>query len=399
MSQQPKIKMLLYCHNVTGLGHIVRSARIAGAAAARPGCECCVITGCRFLDRIRIDARVRVVALPPVQLTDGIRFAPVNDDGGGDGDGDIMEQRGRQIEEFAREWSPDVMLVDHNATGLGGELIPALLAARREGWPTRFVWGLRDIQVAPTVAARATGRPRNPRIRAALECYRGAIAYSDAGWVDTFASYRDYGLPPRREYVGVVAARPLPATETDVPVVVGLTGGGAGGERLFRMLLEACLPLLKAKRVRLRFLAGPFAPAEALKEAAGVCGEVEVWPTGSVEEAIQDAALVVSRAGYNTAYTLAQTSLPLVLVPYPDPGAEQSYRAGLLARLPNISVVEEQSHGAAALLAERIVRGLSAPRVARELPFRVDGAERAAEWLTRLAAEEVTFEASDYQRR
>ena len=398
MPQQPEIKVLLYCHNVTGLGHIVRSARIAEAAAARAGCECCVITGCRFLDRIRIDARVRLVALPPVRMTDGMRFAPVND-GDGDGGGDIMEQRGRRIEEFAREWSPDVMLVDHNATGLGGELIPALLAARREGWPTRFVWGIRDIQVAPSPAARALSRPRNPRIRAALECYEGAIAYSDAGWVDTFESYRDYGLPPRRDYVGVVAGRPLPEIETDVPVVVGLTGGGAGGERLFRMLLEACMPLLKAGRARLRFLAGPFAPAEALREAAGVGGEVEVWPTGSVEEAVRDAALVVSRAGYNTAYTLAQTTLPLVFVPYPDPGAEQSYRAGLLARLPNISVVEEHSDGAAGLLAERIERGLGAPRVERELPFRVDGAERAAEWLTRLAAEEVTFEASDYQRR
>lgn len=381
MSQQRKIRILLYCHNVTGLGHIVRSARIAQAAAARPDCECCVITGCRFLDRIHIDGRVRVEALPPVRLTDGVRFVPVE---GGAGV-DIMGQRGRRIEEFARAWSPDVMLVDHNATGLGGELIPALLAARREGWRTRFVWGIRDIQVAPELAARALRRPRNPQIRAALECYQGAIAYSDAGWVDTFESHRDYGLPPRRDYVGVVAARPLPETEADGPVIVGLTGGGSGGEGLFRLLLDACRPLLETGRVRLRFLAGPFAPAEDLRRAGGA--RVEVWPTGTVEEAVRDAALVVSRAGYNTAYTLAQTSLPLVLVPYPDPGAEQAYRASLLARLPNVSVVDERADGAAALLAGQVERGLGAARAARELPFRVDGAERAADWLTKLVSE------------
>lgn len=390
MAERHKVRLLLYCHNVTGLGHIVRSSRVAAAAAARPDCECRIITGCRFLDRIAVDGRVGVEALPPVEMSDGVRFAPAGEHDGGD----IMEERARRIEEFARSWSPDVMLVDHNATGLGGELIPTLLAARREGWPTRFVWGVRDIPAAPAPAGRAPRPPRNPQIRAALDTYGGAVAYSDAGWIETFEGFRDYGLPARRDYVGVVAARPLPPVESPVPVVFGMTGGGWDGARLFRLLLEACRPMGEAGRVRLRFLAGPFAAAEFLGEACAAADWVEVWPTGTAEEGARDAAVVVSRAGYNSAYTLAQTPLPLVFVPFPDPGGEQVYRASLLARLPNVSAVDERAEGAAALLARQVERGLGAGRAERSLPFRVDGAERAAEWLVNFAGEGAPLETS-----
>lgn len=378
---------MFYCHNVVGLGHIIRSARIAEAAVEIEDNECCIITGCRCLDLIPIDSRIRVVALPPVQLSSGGRFTAVD----GEDDDPVMELRSRQIEEFARNWSPDVALVDHNPLGLGGELIATLRAARRENWRTRFVWGLRDIQLSPEQSARMIRRPRNPEILEALEAYSGAIAYSDEDWTDSFEAYKEYGLPDRRDYVGIVTGRKLPARHNPVPVLVGLTGGGHGGERLLQMLLRASLPLLEDSSLKLRFIAGPFASAEALRATIPEHENIEVWPESTAEEAIRDAAVVVSRVGYNTAYTLVQTDLPLVLVPATVPGDEQAYRARLLARLPGVSVVNEQSTEAEELLASAIREGLSSGRTARELPFRIDGAERSARWLMNIAMEGATI--------
>jgi len=48
------LRLLLYCHNLRGLGHIVRSLRIAAELAADPRCRVRLITGCRFLDLLPI---------------------------------------------------------------------------------------------------------------------------------------------------------------------------------------------------------------------------------------------------------------------------------------------------------------------------------------------------------
>lgn len=385
MPQRRKTRLLLYCHNAVGLGHIIRTTRIAAAAAEADDCECRIITGCRFLRSVPLDPRVRAEELPAVRIVEGGRIVPAEGD-----DSRVMESRAERIEEFTRAWAPDVFLADHTPTGLGGELIRTLRAARREAWPTRFVWGLRDIQVAPQHAAHMIKRPANPALREALAAFSCAIGYSDREWIDPFEIYKDWGLlPPRLDYVGVVTRRPLPPSEPKSPTVVALSGGGQGGADMFRLLLRAVLPLVESEGVGLRCVLGPFGRGDGLEVPGGLRDRVELLPESSAEEAVRDASLVVSRVGYNTAYTLVQTDLPLVFVPLPAPGDEQGYRARMLTRLPNISVVEQNSPDAEQLLRAEVLRGLGSQRAARDLPFRVDGARRAAEWLNAPAGVEA----------
>lgn len=384
MSQRRKTRLLLYCHNAVGLGHIIRTTRIAAAAAEIDDCECRIITGCRFLRSIPLDPRVRAEELPAVRIADGSRIVSAEGD-----DARVLETRAERIEEFTRAWAPDVFLADHSPTGLGGELVRTLTAARREGWPTRFVWGLRDIQVAPQHAPHLIRRPANPALREALAAFCCAIGYSDKKWIDPFEAYKGWVLPPRLDYVGVVTRRPLPPSAPKSPTVVALSGGGHGGAQMFRLLLRAVLPFVESEGVGLRCVVGPFGSGEGLEVPEGLRDRVELLPESSTEEAVRDASLVVSRVGYNTAYTLVQTELPIVFVPLPAPGDEQGYRARLLTRLPNVSVVEQQSPGAEELLRAEVLRGLGSGRAARELPFSVDGARRAAEWLNALARAEA----------
>jgi predicted glycosyltransferase len=384
-SSAPRI--LVYCHNVHGLGHVVRSLRVAAELGPGERCACRLITGCRFLDHLDLDPRIEVVRLPALRPTAGGRLEPV--DGGPLGP--VLQERTRRIAAEVEGWRPHVALVDHNPLGLLGELTKALDASRKAAVPTRFVWGLRDIWGAAGYLDKM--RPFRD-LGSRLECYHGAIAYTDANWLDTFGEHPGVALPPHRRSVGFVTG-PVPAPSVagaggaagEPPLIAALSGGGAQAGDLLDLLLEAAGDALEAGELRLRFVIGPFTPEEPLRERAGGRRGIDLWPEGSVEEAVEGASLVVSRVGYNTAYTLVRTGLPVVFVPIQAENGEQALRAARLAELDGVWSVDETAGELAPALRDAIRRGLAGTPVARRLPFAVDGARRAADWLLELAEE------------
>jgi len=237
---------------------------------------------------------------------------------------------------------------------LMGELLETLDIVEKGMRRTRLIWGIRDI-----------GSPNLFKIRRDLGVYHSAIAYTDARWLDTFAAYDDLALPAKRAAVGFVAARVAPSKPADGPPVVAvLSGGGEGADRLLDLMA-------RAGSHRIRFVAGPFASM-----GDGVPQNIELWPEGSVEEAIDGASLVVCRAGYNTAYAVVQSDLPVVFVPLAG-HAEQTARAQKLAELDDVECADED----AAAIGAAIERGLARGARPRPLPFSTDGAARAAEWI------------------
>jgi predicted glycosyltransferase len=354
------MKVLLYCHNVLGFGHIVRSLRIAEELIVR-GVACRLITGCRFLDHLHVPDGVEVVRIPALRAEpDGAMIAV---DGGLLGT--AIRKRSRRIADELRTWEPDAMLVDHNPFGLMGELIESLQAAK--SLRTRFVWGIRDIGSANVF-----------KMTRDVSMYDSAIAYTDRSWLDTFESYRDVTMPPRTESVGFVTA-PIASTPAadGRPIIAVLSGGGDSADRLMELMQHA-------GDYRMRFVAGPFAPVEdrrpRLSGQAGLLSptgsDSEIWSEGSVEDAIAGASLVVCRAGYNTAYSVVQSDLPIVFVPLRGHD-EQRTRAKRLAELDNVDCIDED----AGALRTSIETGLRRGRRARALPFSTDGARRAAEWI------------------
>lgn len=377
MSGLPRV--LVYCHNVYGLGHIVRSLRIARELGPGERCACRLITGCRFLDQLAIDPRIEVVRLPALRSAEGGRLEPV--DGGPLGQ--ALQERTRRIAAEVESWQPHAVLVDHSPLGLLGEMTKALDA----GGPARFVWGVRDIWgAAGFLDLMRPFRDLGKRV----DCYYGAMAYTDALWLDTFGEHRDLEMPSRRRSVGFVTG-PAPATSLpspgEPPLIAALSGGGAQAGDLLDLLLAALGGALDRGELRLRFVIGPFTPEEPLRARAGGRPGIDLWPEGSAEEAVGGASLVVSRVGYNTAYTVVQTNLPVVFLPIRAENREQTLRAERLAELDGVYRVDETAPDPAPALGEAIRRGLAETPVARRLPFAVDGARRAADWLLELAAE------------
>lgn len=373
-------RVLLYCHNVLGFGHIVRSMRIAEELVAS-GAECRLITGCRFLDKLHVPDAVEVVRLPALRAEADGRLTPID----GTFLGTAIRRRGRMIAEEIRTWQPHVTLVDHNPLGLMGELTEAI----DDQSPTRFIWGIRDIWSASdhfkSMIRFAGGE--EPIKRRILR-YHSAIAYTDAAWIETLDKYRDFALPERTASVGFVTA-PIVASDpaSGPPLIAVLSGGGEGAERLTRLVLAAADELLAAAKIQLRFVVGPFASSDNVRQQTGARQGIDVWPEGSVEEAIRGASLIVCRVGYNTAYSVAQSDLPIILAPLMGGNEEQAMRAARLAELRDIETIDDREPDASQSLAAAIGRGLAAGRRTRVLPFSTNGAKRAAQWILEAASE------------
>jgi predicted glycosyltransferase len=364
-------RILFYGHFASGLGHVVRSLRVADAAV-KMSCRCALLTSYAQVDRLGFDPRIEVLELPQA----GIEF---------DGrltDGKHATERPRLIADLIERWNPDVVVTDHLPLGVAGELVEVLLRARDENWRTEFVWGIEDQarMDAGDEAQRIPQLPRSPRLRAALGQYSVAIAYSDAGWIASFEAFDAEVLPTTRHYAGVVCGRPDEPARSDHPLAVILAGAGAGADELLELALEAAGPLLVAGNLNLRCVAGPAAPLEAMGTMVAGWPNVELLAEASAQAAIRDAWVVVARSGYDTAYLLAQADFPVIFVPMLSSWNrhEQHFRANRLSDLPRIGMVEQGSKGAAELLRARLSESISAESSYRKLPFSIDGATNAA---------------------
>lgn len=391
MSSEPKF--LLYCHNVFGLGHVVRSLHIARALLRQGRCQIRLVTGCRFLDRLRVPPQIDVVPLPPLRSTESGRLQPV----GGGSAGRTLQDRSRRIEAEIQRFRPQVVLVDHNPLGLLGELARTL-----DGESTaRFVWGVRDIWGKPGYLETRGWLAEGPEAATSrMHRFHTALAFTDSSWIDTFSLLTRHTLPRNLRSVGFVTAPDGPpehgaATDPDgdrrtdgraAPLVVALFGGGTAARALAELLMQALGERLARNHLRLRLVVGPFSPGvDAIREVVGT--EVEIWAEGSAESSSRDAEIVVCRAGYNTAYSIVRSNKPVVFVPMAAEDGEQIMRAERLAELDGVESVPEGSPGTAERLRRAVVGSLERGPVQRRLPFATNGAEQAARELFAIAHE------------
>jgi predicted glycosyltransferase len=369
-------RIAFYCHNVHGLGHIARSAMLA-RETIRTGAECLIITGCSALAQINIPDRAELVTLPPVLWRDG-RFVPADPSMATH---EVLRERGRQIADRCRQWQPDVLVADHSPLGLGGELVAALTAAREERWSTRFVWGLPYAEGVPADQAP----PANPRIRAAVSSYGAALAYVPRG-DEFFDRLPAWMVPETRVAVGYVADAPLPPTSGPPGLIVVACGGGTTAFELCRDALHA-RQQLPVPRPPMRLVVGPLGDADAIQRLVSECdasGGVSIAPHGELREVIRDAAVVVSRAGYNSVALLLQTPLALILVPAIYGSLDQVSRADGLRGTSGVWVTSTRDADHVAGLSRAMAEAAGfVPAGAR---LTADGAGRAAEWLVAEAA-------------
>jgi predicted glycosyltransferase len=382
---------MFYSHDGLGLGHFRRNLVLARTLSGRvSGSSVLLACSAEGIETFSLPAGVDVLRLPSLRKVGNGRYVGrrlrIEHD-------ELTALRAGLLASAVSGFGPDVLIVDKQPLGIGGELLPALAELRRRGG--RAALGLRDVLDDP--ASAAIEWRRGDLGRRAAELYDLALVYGSEGMLSPVI---DGALPPelisRVRYCGYVVARPPTGAQVrDLPfgahdqVVLATVGGGEDGFPVLAAFVEAA----RGARWRGVAIAGPqMANADwtRLHEAAKSAGVAAYQSVRQVQRWYTRAAALVCMGGYNTLVEALAAPVPTVCVPRTKPRREQLIRARAFAERELLRVVEPDALNPRSLrgaIDEAIAttRGTLRDRVKHVLDF--GGAERAAALLIELAGE------------
>jgi predicted glycosyltransferase len=350
---------MLYSHDTFGLGHLRRSRALASAiTAADPSASALILTGSPVVGRFTFPPRVDHMRLPGVvKLPDGT-YAAQGDDADIDS---VIALRCAIIETAAREFAPDVLIVDKEPTGFRGELLPSLDLLARSG-RTCIVLGLRDVLDEPAVLAAEWDR--KGAIEATEKYYDEIWVYGTRSVYDPTAGLNLSPLVQARMHwtgylrrnLGPVGAPP------QQPYILVTPGGGGDGEALVNLVLSAYErdPDLGPRAI---LVYGPFLTGD---DRSGFESRVKrlggrVVASGfesQIETMYAGASGVVCMGGYNTFCEVLSFDQRAVIVPRTTPRLEQWLRASRAEELGLVRMLDETRGGLTVDSMIRAIRGL-----------------------------------------
>ncbi|WP_325166426.1 glycosyltransferase family protein [Thermohalobaculum xanthum] len=368
------------------MGHLRRSRTIASALVdANVTSSALIVTGSPIAGRFDFPERVDHVRLPGViKLPDGSYTSSslaINID-------HMTHLRGAIIEAAAREFAPDLLIVDKEPWGFRGELATTLDMLRAQG--TRIILGLRDVLDDEDLLAAEWAR-------------KGAVdaieRFYDEIWV--------YGMPQicrpldgmglsarmrdRIFYTGYLrrAVPEWPAEPDgelpDQPYLLVTTGGGGDGRELVDWVLRAYeedrgidLPAL--------IVYGPFMKAADRADFDARIARLDDRVTSMafharLERLLANAAGVVAMGGYNTFCEILSMGRPAIIAPRTRPRREQLIRARAAERLGLLRMLTPERDGHSALTMARAIREIDrqAPPSEARIPGLLSGLESIVE--------------------
>jgi len=332
--------VLSYTQHLEGLGHFVRSVRIA-AGLEQAGLTIDLVMGGVPVKGM-VTGGIHVIELPPLKAGPG-GFSDLRD-GAGERVGPAYKNKRRdQLLGLLESSSPDAIMIEAFPFGrrqMRFELIPLLDAARKRTPRPLIICSVRDI----------LQENKSPdRVEETLQCLR---TYFDLVLIHGDPDFADLALTfPRAEeisglirYTGIVAGSPPPAAQSDQAYkVVVSAGGGATGENILKCAVKA-RPKTRFENDTWCVVTGPYlreGAVEHLKSDAMSGLEVHRF-RNDLPSLIAGAAVSVSRCGYNTAVDIFQTGTRAVVIPNATAGeTEQTRRANLLAEMHAAIVIDE----------------------------------------------------------
>ncbi|MFZ9041048.1 MAG: glycosyltransferase family protein [Ilumatobacteraceae bacterium] len=375
-------RIVMYSHDSYGLGHLSRTMAIAKAVVDRsPSTNVLLVTGTPRPQAFSVPNGVDLLKLPAISKSDDGAYVsrtlrlPV---------ADVIAFRSRLIRESVVAFEPDVVLVDHVPTGVGGELMAAL--ATLGGLPSkpRLVLGLRDIIDDSERVRRAWDADGS--WAAIDDHYDQVLVYGDE-MLRTTAVELELASAVRCpvEHTGYVTrgVPPRSSTRTSLPTVLVTVGGGGDGHFLLRAYASMLAEVGSSAEFRSVVVTGPLLSparrAEVEESLAASGAPVEILTFSSDHtRLVAEADAIVAMAGYNTTCEILASSTPALLVPRDAPRVEQLLRAQRLAALGFVDMATRSEVDSTRIrrFVDENLRHRSSP-VDRRL--RLDGADRVAE--------------------
>jgi predicted glycosyltransferase len=312
-------RFLFYSHDGLGLGHVRRNLAIASALTEiAHDAMILVLTAASDAQRLRTPPRVNVVKLPGPHLADQ-----------------------RVLAAAVEIFRPEVVLVDHDPFGPGGELGPALELLRASGG--QAVLGLPDVlDDAASVDLEWRNRGLFDRIP---EYFDRVLVYGQPDLLDPVHEYR-FPEPLARitSYCGYIVS-PADKVGSVVqpyaarPRVLATAGDGDEGFAV----LEAFVRAAADSSWQATVVAGSHCPQDQralLRAHAAEAGVTYRRFVPGLPSEFGSLDALVCTGGYNTLAEAAAGGVPTVCIPRADPSEDQLIRArafesrGLLRVLP-----------------------------------------------------------------
>ena len=368
-------RLFIWVQHLLGTGHLRRALLLGEALGAR-GARVLVASGGPPAE-FPVPARVALVELPPIAARDAA-FSGLVTPAGDPVDTRYWAFRRERLLSAFRAFDPDVLVLEHwpfGRSAFTAEVSVLLDAARSRG--ARVVASVRDLLVSKA----DPGKFRRMLEHAAR--LDRILVHGDPALLPFAPSFPlAHELGDRLVHTGYLAP-PAPAAAERGREILVSAGGGAVGERLCRVALEAARATT-GRPWRIVTGAGLRAAAFAsLLERAPAHVLVERHRP-DLAALVARAAVSVSQAGYNTVVEALAGGTPMVLVPFAEGREdEQTRRALALVARGRARLVPETELSAARLA--RAVEAALVERPAAPLAIRLDGAARSAELLLELA--------------
>lgn len=324
-----KPRVFFYVQHLLGIGHVVRSTRIA-RALAQDGFRVDLVLGGPPIAGLDAGG-ARLSPLPPVRAAPG-GFSELIDAEGRPLDAAGKAARRDALLAMFDAAAPDILLIEAFPFGrrqMRFELLPLLERAHERAPRPLIVSSVRDI-------LQQERRPGRAEEYAELvERYFDLVLVHGDPKLATFGD--SFSLAERIitkiRYTGIVGPGVLNSSSETNEIIVS-AGGGAVGERLFRAVLAA-KPFTSVKNLRWLIVTGP-------NINDNIWNEFNQHKTFNLDfvkflsdfpSRLSKAKLSISQAGYNTVADILNAGCNFLLIPYNDFGeTEQIQRAKLIEK-------------------------------------------------------------------
>lgn len=349
-------KILFYCQNLLGMGHLVRTTELMRELVK--SFQVCLIDGGQRVEGFEVPPDVEVIQLPTIQVE-------VSD----------LLQVGKQlyvigstmsleaVKEFRKEtlirvfdqFQPDCFITEgypfSKNKALAFEMLPLLEHVKQSSPSTKVICSLRDIIMVKEFADR--DREEQRRCEFTNQYYDAILLHSDPSihrLEDNIARSSDLTCPVF--YTGyVVQSEP---TEIEVhtedivllndstPMIVVSVGGGKLGHDLLESIIQAAPLLGKQIPHRIVVFAGPLMDESQYQYlnnlAQGQPNLILRRFTPNLISYLNKADLSISLGGYNTTMNILKTGVRAIVYPS-NKDREQSIRAEKLQYLGLLKIL------------------------------------------------------------
>ncbi len=352
-------KILFYCQNLLGMGHLVRTTEIMRALVKN--FQVCLIDGGQLVEEFELPPEVEVVHLPAFQVEVSEALQVGNQVQAVDSAltlEEVKALRKQTILNVFDNFQPDCLITEgypfSKNKSLSFEMVPLLERIQQTKPDTKVVCSLRDIIMVKQFGDRDAEEHR--RCQFMNQYYDALLVHSDPQihrLEDNIARANELTCPVY--YTGYVVQSEPEQTELSPedaaalanphPMILVSVGGGKLGHDLLECVIKAA-PILESQLPHhLHVFAGPLMPNDKYQYFhALVTGKANLrlrQYTPHLLAYMERANLSISLGGYNTTMNILATGVPSLIYPS-NKDREQAIRAEKLEKLGLLAIVHSE---------------------------------------------------------